>query len=179
MTILIAFCMSIAVNLDNFVIGMGMASRGKPVPLTANLVISAFTGLFAGIAALCPKLFPQIMVSAANRTGALLIIAFGLYCLLKPSDIPDSETTLPGLSFKGCCALGVTLAVNCIPPSLGAGISGIPAGYMAVFCTLCSLICLHVGSRTGIQLRKSSFIRQVDKLSSLILIGTGILELIL
>ena len=170
--------MSIAVNLDNFLIGMRLGTQGKPVPFRANLIISAFTGIFSGAAAFCPEIFPQVMVSAANITGALMIIAFGTYCMLKRPDAPDCEKELPGLSFKGSCALGVTLAVNCIPPSLCAGIFNISPQAMAVFGTFCSLICLHVGSRAGTRLRHSMFIRQIDKISALLLIGIGIWELL-
>lgn len=177
MSIFIALFMSVAVNLDNFVIGIQLGMQNKPIPVRSNLIISGITGLFAGIAALCPGIFPVGMVSAANITGALIILAFGIYCLLKR---PDGENQkLPGLSFKGSCVLGFTLAVNCIPPALGAGIIGISPLYMAVFCGACSFLCMHFSSRMGVRLQKTPILRQLDKISALLLIGIAVVELII
>lgn len=181
MSILIALFMSIAVNLDNFVIGIQLGMQNKPIPVRSNLIISAFTGIFAGAAAFCPEIFPQVMVLAANVTGALIILVFGIYCLMKRPDAPaaEGEKELPGLSFKGSCILGFTLAVNCIPPALGAGILGISPVCMAALTAGCSFICMHVSSRAGVQLRHRAFIRQLDKISALLLIGIGALGLLL
>lgn len=178
MSIFIALFMSIAVNLDNFIIGIQLGIQKKPIPVLSNLIISAFTGIFAGIAAACPEIFPQVMVSAANITGSLIILVFGIYCLMKKAD--TCEEALPSsLSFKGSCVLGFTLAVNCIPPSLGAGILGISPISMALLGTACSFICMHVSSRVGTQLRHKSFITKLDKISALLLIGIGITELLI
>ncbi len=177
MSIFIALFMSIAVNLDNFVIGIQLGIKNKPIPIKANLVISGISGLFSGIAAFCPSIFPHVMVSAANLTGALVILAFGIYCLLKR---PDEESQrLPGLSLRGSCVLGFTLAVNCIPPALGAGIIGISPLSMGFFCAACSFICMHFSSRMGMRLQKSKIIHQLDKISALLLIAIAVIELLL
>ena len=179
MSILIALLMSIAVNLDNFVIGIQLGIQSKPVPVLSNIIISAFTGIFAGAAALSPEIFPQGVISAANMTGALIILVFGIYCLMKQPDADANKKELPGLTVKGSCVLGFTLAVNCIPPSLGAGILGISPLYMAVLSSVCSFICLHISSRIGVRLRHRTFIHQLDKISALLLIAIGALELVL
>ena len=77
MEIFMALLMSIAVNLDNFMIGIRLGLDQKPVPLFPNLVISAFTGLFAGIFSGLPGILPPMAVTAANAAGALMILAFG------------------------------------------------------------------------------------------------------
>ena len=178
MSIFIALFMSIAVNLDNFVIGIQLGMKNKPIPVPANLVISGITGLFAGIAAFCPSIFPGVMVTAANITGALVILAFGIYCLLKRPD-DESSQKLPGLSLRGSMVLGFTLAVNCIPPALGAGIIGISPLSMGIFCAACSFICMHISSRMGMRLQKSRIIHQLDKISALLLIAIAVIELLL
>lgn len=179
MSIWIALFMSIAVNLDNFVIGVQLGIQNKPIPVLSNGIISAFTGIFAGAAAFCPEIFPEVMVAAANVTGALIILVFGIYCLMKRPDASENQKELPGLSLKGSCILGFTLAVNCIPPSLGAGILGIPPFCMAAFAAACSFICMHISSRVGVRLRHKALIGQLDKISALLLIGIGALELLM
>ena len=176
MGIIMALLMSIAVNLDNFMIGIRLGLKHKGIPILPNLIISGFTGLFAGIFSYIPGSIPAIAVTAANVTGALMILAFGIYCLCSRSDSESRQ--IPGLSLKGACILGISLAANCIPPGIGAGISGISPISMAAFCSICSFLCLHFSSRAGIRLKESPFVRQLETISALLLIIIGIIELL-
>ena len=155
-------------------IGIRLGLDQKPVPLFPNLVISAFTGLFAGIFSGLPGILPPMAVTAANAAGALMILAFGVCCLCS-RDTGDGR--LPGLSPKGACLLGISLAANCIPPAIGAGISGISPLAMALFCGICSFVCLHNGSRAGTRLRSKGISRHLKNISALLLIMIGMLEL--
>lgn len=175
MEIFMALLMSIAVNLDNFMIGIRLGLDQKPVPLFPNLVISAFTGLFAGIFSGLPGILPPMAVTAANAAGAMMILAFGICCLCSRDSVEDRQ--LPGLSPKGACLLGISLAANCIPPAIGAGISGISSLAMALFCGICSFVCLHNGSRAGTRLRDKGISRHLKNISALLLIMIGMLEL--
>ena len=179
MSILIALFMSIAINLDNFVIGVQLGMQNKHIPIRSNLIISAFTGVFSGAAAAGPEIFPQVMISAANITGSLIILVFGIYCLLKSSNVPEHNDAIPVTSLKDSCILGFTLAINCIPPSLGAGILGISPVSMALLAAGCSFLCMHLSSRIGSRFRHRTFLRQLDKISALVLIGIGTLKLFL
>ena len=186
MSIFIALFMGIAVNLDNFVIGMQLGIQNKPILLRTNLIISSISGILAGLAAFGPRIFPQVMITAANIIGALIILLFGLLCLLKKSDSKSTREGVPpvpgrpqgeGLSLKGTCALGFTLAINCIPPAIGAGILHISALYIGFFCGICSFLCMYISSRLGQKLNHCSFVRHLDHISALLLICIGIIEL--
>lgn len=179
MSLFIAFFMSIAVNLDNFVIGMQLGIQKKSIPVKYNIMISSISGLIAAAAAGMPLVFPDRLTSAAGTAGALIILIFGIYCLFKRTPKTDDSNQLSVLSPKAALTLGFMLAVNVIPPALGAGILGILWLYMGISCALCSFICMHIGSHLGSRLRTAKTGDCLDQISALLLILIGLIELIM
>ena len=179
MSLFIAFFMSIAVNLDNFAIGMQLGIRKKSIPVKYNMIISSISGLIAAATAGMSLVFPDRLTSAAGTAGAWLILIFGIYCLLKRTPKASDSKQLSVLSPKAAFALGLMLAVNVIPPALGAGILGIPWFYMGIFCALCSFICMHISSRLGTRLKTAQTGACLDQVSALLLILIGLIELVI
>ena len=123
MEIFMALLMSIAVNLDNFYDRdppwAGSKNPSRSFPTWSSQHLPDCLQEFFPVSRAYSRLWPS---TAANAAGALMILAFGVCCLCS-RDTGDGR--LPGLSPKGACLLGISLAANCIPPAIGAGISGI------------------------------------------------------
>lgn len=175
---LMAVLIGFAVNIDNFIIGVQIGMKNR-IRLTHNLIISVMTGLCSGCAALLPQLIPEQISRFLNTAGAFLILIFGFYCLLRTDDISAEKKELEPLSFKYSCILGISLSLNCIPPSIGAGMIGIPAFPMAICCTLCSMLCLYISTLVGNYFRQIPSAKILNVFSSILLIITGFAALIM
>lgn len=183
MSIMFPLLIGIAVNLDNFVIGMNMGIRGQKLTIFSNFLIGFTTGVCAFGSTYAARLISGNFLVYTNFIGAVIMIFFGYFCLIKDS-IPKNTTDLEKENdFCAPCMqetvfLGFVLAINCIPPSFSAGVMDMSPLYIAFFAALFSCISMHVSNRLGYRLLHFRFIKMLSPASSILLIAIGIIELI-
>ncbi len=188
MNLFMAFLIGLAVNLDNLLIGISMGLRGRRLSLSQNLVIGVVTGLCAFLSTAAARLISDSFLIYANLTAAAVTILFGVLCLYQ--SIPDAETPVPFLSqaeetsgtkprFTNTLLLSFVLAVNCIPPSLGAGLMGLSPLWVGGFSMLFSFLSIQASSLFGCRIRSCRFCGWLTPLSAVLLILIGFAELLI
>lgn len=179
MSILLTFLIAVTVNLDNFLIGMNLGIRSQKLTIKSNLIIGLFTGGCALIFTAAARMLSGNFVQYANVFGAIIMILFGVYCLISGSLKQDDGADLSIVTTRDTCILGVILAVNCIPPSFSAGIAGLNPISMSLFSALFSFLSMFFSNRLGETLIPYQFFRFLTPVSSLLLIFIGIGEFFL
>lgn len=178
--ILAAVLIGLAVNLDNLVIGLNYGVRHQKITVGSNLLISVITGLFAFLSTYLAGILSGTLFATTNIIGAVLIILFGSYCLLTSIFKPASPfSAVKALSGWEIVSLAVLLAVNCVPPSLSAGMIGLSAWLVGLFSAVFSFACLFLGNRLGHRLEKFRCLHVLEYLSAIILIFIGVMELMI
>ncbi|MGN0989110.1 MAG: manganese efflux pump [Eubacteriales bacterium] len=172
--------LGIATNIDNLIIGASFGVRKKNIPPLKNLFIAVVSGvaafaacLFAG---LCGFLGP-----AADIIGGILLIFIGVWSLvseiIKSRDGKGESCALCDvLSFRETAALSAALAANSIPPSFGAGMTGISPFFAAGSVAFFSFFFVAVGVFVGKRAHKVINSGSLGIISSLFLIALGIFE---
>jgi putative Mn2+ efflux pump MntP len=181
MSVLSAFFIGLAVNLDNFLIGMDLGLKHQPLPLLSNFLISLTSGLFAFFPAWLARVLFSSCLSYAETIGAALMIFYGLWCLKKAGEGNDSLLeTQPEIPVRGRQALflGVLLAVNCIPPAVSAGAFFLSPAAVGLFCCGFSFLSLWLGNRLGGKIAGSFGTKFLPHLSALLLILIGLWQLL-
>lgn len=182
MSIIFALLIGVAVNLDNFVIGMNLGIRGQKLTIFSNFIIGLTTGICAFGATYAAKLISGNFMVYANFLGALIMILFGYYCLVidsVPKAAPEEDKIhFDNLSIRETVFLGFMLAINCIPPSFSAGAMNQSPFFIAFFCALFSCASMHISNRLGYKLLQFPFIKVLTPASSILLIILGVIELI-
>ncbi|MCR1840030.1 manganese efflux pump MntP family protein [Murimonas intestini] len=179
MSILLALLIGIAVNLDNFIIGMNIGMRHQKLTLFSNFLIGLTTGICAFFSTYAAKLIATSLIDYTNVIGALVMILFAVYCLL--DSLREDEKTLQysAMKLKDTLVLGFILAINCIPPAFSAGILSLSAWYVAAFCALFSFVSMYAGNHLGHSLTNNRFLKFLAPASSILLILIGLGELFL
>ncbi len=173
--------MGIAVNLDNFCIGMSYGLAKKSISLYSNLLIGFISGMEAYIACACMQMLPKSFSAAASIIGSVLLIGLGIWsitsCLCgkgKKDDTADFAAKPIGLIEM--CILGFVLALNALTVSFGMGLTGVPALGLGISIAVFSFIAVGLGNYMG---KKAIFLycqRKLDIISGLLLIVIGIWE---
>ena len=76
MSIILAFLIGIAVNLDNFLIGMNLGIKGQRLTVLSNLIIGAATGVCAFASTYAARLISGNFLVYTNVIGACILILF-------------------------------------------------------------------------------------------------------
>lgn len=183
MSIIFPILIGIAVNLDNFVIGMNLGVRGQKLTIFPNVIIGLTTGICAFGSTYAAKLISGNFMVYANFIGAIVMILFGYYCLVKdsiPKASPEEDNIqIDNISIRETVFLGFMLAINCIPPAFSAGAMNQSPLYIAFFCALFSCVSMHVSNRLGHKLLQIPLMKMLTPASSVLLIVLGIVELII
>lgn len=177
MSIVLAFLIGIAVNLDNFLIGMNLGIRGQRLTVLSNLIIGAATGICAFASTYAARLISGNFLVYTNVIGACILILFGVYCLINGFKQNDTPEEFSALGAKDSCILGFVLAINCIPPSFSAGVMNLSPYYVSIFSALLSCICMHVSNRLGNKLVHLHILNYLTPASAILLILIGAFEL--
>lgn len=178
MSILYAFLIGLAVNLDNLLIGMNLSLRGQKLTLLQNLIIGATTGICAFAATFAARMISGNFLVYTNIIGALIMIVFGLYCL-RQSLSGESEPTLQdNPNLKDILILSAVLAVNCLPPSFSAGAMNLSPGWIGGFAMLFSCLSMWISGRLGHRLHNTRLYTLLGPLSAILLILIGACELL-
>lgn len=171
MTFVMCLLIGIAVNLDNFLIGISLCLKHRKLRLSANIVISAVTALlscavtkFSAVLSLNTRIFGTV-------AGSAFLIVFGLYCLIKPGEDSDKYELL---SFRQTVFLGFILAINCVPPSFSAGIFKIPPLMMGLSAGCFSMLSMYISSTFGRYFSQKPWIEKLSPISCVLLIILGI-----
>lgn len=176
MSVLFSFLIGLAVNLDNFLIGMSLGLKRQSLPFSSNFLISFISGLFAYLPARLTKAVFSGCLPAAERLGAVLMIFYGFFCLYKAfreTAFPSQVSPAVPVNGRQALALGILLAVNCVPPAVGAGAFAFPPAAVGLFCCIFSFLSLWLGNRMGGRLAETSGVRFLPHLAACLLIFIG------
>lgn len=182
MSVLFSFLIGLAVNLDNFLIGMSLGLKRQSLPFSSNLLISLISGLFAYLPARLTKAVFSGCLPTAGRIGAVLMILYGFFCLYEASRETALASQVPPaapVNSRQAFVLGILLAVNCVPPAVSAGAFAFSPAAVGLFCCVFSFLSLWLGNRMGSRLAETSGIRYLPHLAAVLLIFIGMIWLFL
>lgn len=179
MSVILAFLIGIAVNLDNFLIGMNLGIKGQRLTALSNLIIGAATGICAFVSTCAARLLTGTILLYTNVIGACILILFGLYCLITGFKQDDTPKEFTAVDVKDSAILGFMLAINCIPPSFSAGVMDLSPYYVSIFAAVLSCICMYVSNRLGHRLVQLRFLNCLTPASAILLILIGLCELLI
>lgn len=171
---------AISVNLDNLCIGMSLGLSGKRMSIWHNLIVASVSGLIALIGCALAGFCSGKYLTIALYLGAAILIGYGAYtafaALRRESDecVPTSSNTS---TIKDVLVLSAALAINCLPASVGAGLSGIGAPSFAIAVAAFSFITVYGGSLIGNRAHYLLSGRWLDVMSGLVLVAIGIWEI--
>ena len=168
------FILAIATNLDNLCIGMAYGCQGKSIAMKHNVWIALISGVVSFFLCWVSSYFALEMSSMANSIGALLLIGMGIWMVIPKHDSEEPKT-MQGVSVW---VLGTTLAINCIPVALGAGLTGLSPLWLGMATMLFSFITVGLGNLVGCRIREKITSRLLDILSAICMLGIGIFEMI-
>lgn len=179
MSVTMCILISIAVNLDNFLIGVNLGLKHQKLTLLSNLIIAGVTAVCSLLATGLSDMISDDLLFFSNLVGAAFLIVFGVFCLLKQEDDEKLMEKYKDLSLKKSFLLGLVLSINCIPPAFSAGIFNIPPLLMGAFSGVFSFLCMFVSNRFGRFFHKFSWIDKLTPISYLLLIAVGLIEIII
>lgn len=179
-----AVLLGIATNLDNLAIGLGIGLEGKKLPFLSNLVIAASSALasYFGcvLAVFCAGLGPWI-----KYLGGGLLVLLGLWPLFHRKTPGEEEKPLakggdgPRLGLGRTLILAVTLALNCIPASFGAGMAGAYPWQMAAAIGAGSFLAVGAGCWAGRYTHAHLSGDWLDKAAAVLMVLLGVFELVM
>ena len=179
-----AVLLGIATNLDNLAIGLGIGLEGKKLPFLSNLVIAASSALASyfgcALAAVCAELGPWI-----KYLGGGLLVLLGLWPFFYQKKPGKEEKQMakgeggPRLGLGKTLVLAVTLALNCIPASFGAGMAGACPWQMAAAVGVGSFLAVGAGCWAGRYTTARLSGDWLDKAAAILMVLLGVFELIM
>lgn len=126
MTIVLGLLMGIAVNLDNFLIGISLCLKHQKLTFPSNILISAVTAAAASAVTVFSDMLSHHTRIFGTVAGSLSLIVFGLYCLLNRGRIQKNMNFYPlNRHFLSVSYLLLTV----YRPAFSAGIFKIPAAF--------------------------------------------------
>ena len=156
------FILALATNLDNLCIGMAYGCQGRLIGTRINACIALISGLVSFVLCWASSLFAVEIQKTANLLGALLLIAMGMYTLFSKHDAQQ----ITSIGRTSAMALGLTLAVNCIPAALGAGLTGLPPLWLGASIATFSFLTVGLGNLAGCRVREKMTTRLLDSVSA-------------
>lgn len=179
MNIFMALLIGLAVNLDNLLIGIHLGIRHQKLSAGQNLVIGGTTGLCAFGSTCAARLISGHFLFYTNLIASAIMILFGIFCLYQ--SVTQKEET-PELQdaprLTDVLILGFVLAVNCIPPSLSAGVMSLSPLWVGFFSMLFSCLSIQASVLLGHKFLRCKFFSMLTPLSAILLILIGALELL-
>lgn len=179
MSIFLCLIISIAVNLDNLLIGISLGLKGRRLSLLSNSIIAGVTFVLTFGGACLTWLISEHLQNAWQTAGALFLICFGLYCLIKKDSEDAMAEKYQSLSIAQSFALGLILGLNCIPPALSAGMLNIHPVFISLFAGIFSFLSMFASNRFSHRFTKLPWIDKASFLSNILLIMTGFIEILL
>ncbi len=92
MSFIFVIAIAIAINLDNFFIGLQLGLQHRKMPFYANLTIACMTTAATFLASMTTWLFNEKIITTSGILAALFLIVFGVYnmlCAQNEAAIPD------------------------------------------------------------------------------------------
>lgn len=167
---------ALATNLDNLCVGLSLGMAGRRVSAASNLVIALVSGAFAFAACFAAHLLHDFPL--ATVIGSALLTGFGAWTLvsaLRPGEREETSRPEAGrMTLAENLALGAALALNCLPASLAAGISGQSAALLALFVAAFSFATVGCSNLLGLRCALRLSGRLVNALGALTLIALGV-----
>ena len=179
MNIFMALLIGLAVNLDNLLIGIHLGIRHQRLSIWQNLVIGGTTGLCAFGSTCAARLISGHFLFYTNLIASAIMILFGIFCLYQSiTQKNDTPELLETPRFTDVLILSFVLAVNCIPPSLSAGVMSLSPIWVGFFSMLFSCLSIQVSVILGQKFLRCRFFSVLTPFSAVLLILIGVLELL-
>ena len=179
MPLTICLLIGIAVNLDNFLIGVSLGLRQCRLSMSSNLLIAAVTAFFSFAAAALSDILSENLLFFGQLAGSAFLIGFGLFCLFRPDDNDRVAQKYHLMTVKQTFMLAFVLSVNCIPPAFSAGIFRISPVLMGLCAGMFSFACMYISNRFGNYFIQKPWIQKLTPFSYLLLILIGVIEIFL
>lgn len=170
-----ACLLGLAVNLDNFMIGLSLGMRRQRISLQANLVMALLSGGVTFVSMRFAQLLSGEMAAWANLAGAVLLILFGVFCMFHNAE--EGEQGYGVECWSEILILGVLMAINCIPPAFSAGAMGMNSAVVTLSAFVCALVCMGISSHLGARLRSARGFVHMDQMAAALLILIGLAEM--
>lgn len=179
MNIFMALLIGLAVNLDNLLIGIHLGIRHQRLSAGQNLVIGGTTGLCAFGSTCAARLISGHFLFYTNLIASAIMILFGIFCLYQSVTQKEEAPELQDAPrLTDVLILGFVLAVNCIPPSLSAGVMSLSPLWVGFFSMLFSCLSIQASVLLGHKFLRCKFFSMLTPLSAILLILIGALELL-
>lgn len=179
MTYFLTAFIGISVNLDNFLIGINLGLRHQRLTFFENLIISGITGLCAGFSTFTVSLLSDRLMEYTNLIAGIIMVLFGIYCLLAPDANCSGLVPSQPLSICQSVFLGLVLSVNCIPPAFSAGLLKLPAAGIGFFCGFFSFLTMYSGNKAGLRMTDGKTPSFLGPVSAMLLILIGCMEVMI
>lgn len=178
MSVLLCILISIAVNLDNFLIGVNLGLKHHLLKMSSNIMIALMTALATTVAALITWLISDEFLTVSNVLGAGFLIVFGIFCLIHNDNDDEIAEKYKDLTITKSLLLGLVLSINCIPPAFSAGMLDISPVIIGLCTGFFSFLCMFISNKFGTFFSRLPYIHKVTPVSYGLLIFTGIIEII-
>lgn len=179
MHILSAILLGISTNLDNLLIGFSMGLQGRRIGRGENALIAAISVLAAGVCCCFSALFVRFG-RLPNLAGGALMLLLGVRGLLPERGEGAQRCCDCASPMRETLLLGLCLALNCIPVSFAAGLTGIPPWAAAVSVGAMSMLLVGEGNRMGLRAHAPRLKpRALNRIGALMLVALGAMEMLL
>lgn len=179
MTLTMCLLIGIAVNLDNFLIGVSLGLKHRKLKLSSNFLIAAITALSTFAATKISDILSENLLFFSSLAGAVFLIVFGFFCLIRPEDDERVCEKYQLMTLKQTLLLGLVLSINCIPPAFFAGMLNIPPLLMGLSTGLFSFMSMFISNRFGNFFNQKPWVKKLTPFSYILLIIIGVAELFL
>lgn len=174
MNIISIILYTISINSDNIPIGISFKLKNKKSKFNEIFKISILTSLITFISMIIGTNISSILpIKFANRLGASVLIAFGIYLLIKEYKSKEITNNTQASEIYEI----VLLSINNIFAGISASITGINYFFASIFNFIFSTIFLYLGTIIGKKINSTKLELYSNYLSAIILIILGIIEL--
>lgn len=182
---------ALSANIDTLIVGISYGIKKSRIPLLENIIISLIT--FAGtLCSICMGMQITLFIpaSAARIFGSLILIALGLYYVIKfllevmrrqyrTEQRNAEEKEVKKITIKEAVIIACALSVNNMGMGIGASIAGMGMISTSVSTLLFCILFLYMGNKIGSISVSHAMHKYSGPVSGLILILLGIYELLL
>lgn len=198
------FFLVIAVSLDSFGVGIAYGMRPVRVPLSAISIIMCCSGIVVLVSMTIGSVLSTIIsVYVAKLIGGMILVLLGLFCLWnvtqsssdqinvfqtegsqlnqfksvmkepRCADLDQSGT----ISAQEAILLGFALALDAFAAGIGAALLGYSPIFTSILVALMSGLFVFCGTRVGMILSNSTWMKKMNVLPPLLLIFLGIFNM--
>ncbi|HEY1428982.1 MAG TPA: manganese efflux pump, partial [Candidatus Tumulicola sp.] len=169
---------AIGANIDNLGAGFAYALSKRRIALGANLVIAAFSAVFALAGVLAgAALASHLPAMAPGVISGATFLALGAWAIFDLLRTPERDATLAIGGFE-LCVVAFGLSINAAAAGVAAGFGGHSAIALAAGIGFASFIAIELGRRFGGFIWRGPTRRLSQGFGALAFVTIGIFELL-